>query len=228
MNRSNETHLCRVGRIDFARAWAWQKSLRQLRRAEQIPDALMLVEHPPTYTGGRATRPEHLLTKGLAVVAIDRGGSVTFHGPGQIVAYPIVDLRQRGRDVHQYLRDLETVLIRTLDAFGLEGEARGGLTGAWVGSSKVASIGVNVRHWITAHGLALNVATDLSYFAAIKPCGLGSEEMTTMTALLGRALDQSEVEAELLRTYSEVFACELVEVERRALAARIGCLERNP
>ena len=110
------------------------------------------------------------------MVEIDRGGSVTFHGPGQIVAYPIVDLRQRGRDVHQYLRDLEAVLIRTLAAYGLEGEARGGLTGAWVGSSKVASIGVNVRHWITTHGLALNVATDLSYFAAIKPCGLGSEE----------------------------------------------------
>ena len=110
----NETRVCRVGRIDFARAWAWQESLRQLRRAEQIPDTLMLVEHPPTYTGGRATLPEHLLTQGLDVVEIDRGGSVTFHGPGQIVAYPIVDLRQRGRDVHQYLRDLEAVLIRTL------------------------------------------------------------------------------------------------------------------
>ena len=223
----NETRVCRVGRIDFARAWAWQESLRQLRRAEQIPDTLMLVEHPPTYTGGRATLPEHLLTQGLDVVEIDRGGSVTFHGPGQIVAYPIVDLRQRGRDVHQYLRDLEAVLIRTLAAYGLEGEARGGLTGAWVGSSKVASIGVNVRHWITTHGLALNVATDLSHFAAIKPCGLGSEEITTMAALLGRALDRSEVESELLRAYADVFACELVEVERSALAACIGRHERK-
>ena len=122
----------------------------------KFQDTLLLVEHPPTYTGGRATLPEHLLTQGLDVVEIDRGGSVTFHGPGQIVAYPIVDLRQRGRDVHQYLRDLEAVLIRTLAAYNLEGEARGGLTGAWVGSSKVASIGVNVRHWITTHGLALN------------------------------------------------------------------------
>ena len=223
----NETRVCRVGRINFARAWAWQESLRQLRRAEQIPDTLLLVEHPPTYTGGRATQAEHLLTQGLEVFAIERGGSVTFHGPGQIVAYPIVDLRQRGRDVHQYLRDLETVLIRTLGAYNLKAEARPGLTGAWVGSSKVASIGVHVRHWITAHGLALNVATDLSYFAAIKPCGLGSEEITTMDALLGRALERSEVESELLCAYADVFACELVEVERRALAACIGRLKRK-
>ena len=224
----NETHFCRVGQIDFAHAWAWQESLRQLRRAEQIPDTLLLVEHPPTYTGGRATLPQHLLAKKLAVVEIDRGGSVTFHGPGQIVAYPIVDLRQRGRDIHQYLRDLEAVLIRTLGAYDLQAEALRGLTGAWVGSSKVASIGVNVRHWITTHGLALNVATDLSHFAAIKPCGLGSEEMTTMEALLGRALERSEVESELLRAYADVFACELVEVERSTLAACVGRLKRKP
>ncbi|MDP6698979.1 MAG: lipoyl(octanoyl) transferase LipB [Candidatus Latescibacteria bacterium] len=215
-----ETLFCRVGRIDYARAWAWQEALREQCRAGVLGDVVLLVEHPPTYTGGRATLPEHLLKEDLDVVPIDRGGSVTFHGPGQLVAYPIVDLRARGRDVHQYLRDLEAVLIATLAAYGLIGVARPGLTGAWVDDRKVASIGIHVRHWITAHGLALNIATDLDYFAAIRPCGLGSGEMTTMNALLGRVLDPIEVEAELLAAYGEIFAVELVEVGREALAVR--------
>ena len=214
----DETLFCRVGRIDYARAWAWQETLREQRRVGVLDDVVLLVEHPPTYTGGRGMLPEHLLKEGLDVVPIDRGGSVTFHGPGQLVAYPIVDLRARGRDVHQYLRDLEAVLIATLATYGLIGEARLGLTGAWVGDRKVASIGIHVRHWITAHGLALNIATDLEYFAAIRPCGLGSEEMTTMNALLGRVLDPAEVEAKLLAAYGEIFAVELVEVGREALA----------
>ena len=215
-----ETFFCRVGRIGYVRAWAWQEALREQCRAGVLGDVVLLVEHPPTYTGGRATLPEHLIKEGLDVVPIDRGGSVTFHGPGQLVAYPIVDLRARGRDVHQYLRDLEAVLIATLAAYGLIGAARPGLTGAWVGDRKVASIGIHVRHWITAHGLALNIATDLDYFAAIRPCGLGSEEMTTMNALLGRVLDPTEVEAKLLAAYSEIFAVELVEVGREALITR--------
>ena len=213
--------------MDFAKAWTWQKELRELRRAGRVPDVLLLVEHPPTYTSGRATLPEHLIEDGLDVVPIDRGGSVTFHGPGQLVVYPIVDLRQRGRDVHRYLRDLEAVLIRTLNAYGLAGTARPGLTGAWVGERKVASIGIHVRHWITAHGLALNVATDLRYFAAIKPCGLGSEEMTTMEGLLGHALDPVEIEAVLLRAYADIFAVELAEIERGELEARIACAEQS-
>ena len=223
-----ETRVCRVGRIDFARAWAWQEALREKRRSGQLPDLLLLVEHPPTYTGGRATLPEHLIDEGLEVVPIDRGGSATFHGPGQLVAYPIVDLRQRGRDVHRYLRDLEAVLIRTLGAFGLEGKARPGLTGTWVGGHKVASIGIHVRHWITTHGLALNVATDLGYFAAIKPCGLESEEMTTMDALLGRAVVLAEVESALLRAYADIFAVELTGIERGELEGCIACPAQNP
>lgn len=223
----DKTLVCRAGQIDFAQAWAWQEALRELRRAGQIADALLLVEHPPTYTGGRSTLPEHLLAEGLEMVPIDRGGSVTFHGPGQLVAYPIVDLRLRGRDVHQYLRDLEAVLIRTLGIYGLAGEAHPGLTGAWVGERKVASIGVHVRHWITAHGLALNVATDLSYFAAIRPCGLGSEEMTTMNGLLGRVLDLAEVESVFLRAYTDIFAVELAEVPRGELEALIASAEQS-
>ena len=215
----NELLLCRLGRAPYAQTWAWQEALRELRRKGQIQDVLLLVEHPPTYTGGRATLPEHLLSAGLEMVPINRGGSVTFHGPSQLVAYPIVDLRSRGRDVHKYLRDLEAVLMGTLARYGLRGEARTGLTGAWVDGRKVASIGIHVRHWITAHGLALNVSTDMHYFAAIKPCGLGSEEMTTMNALLQRVLCLAEVESAFLRAFADVFAIALTEVERDELEA---------
>ena len=223
----NEICVCRVGRVEFVQVWAWQEALRERRREGQIPDILLLVEHPPTYTCGRATLPEHLLSEELDVVPIDRGGSVTFHGPGQLVAYPIVDLRPRGRDVHQYLRDLEVVLIETLGAYDLEGEARSGLTGAWVGGRKVASIGIHVRHWITAHGLALNISTNLQYFAAIRPCGLGSEEMSTMEVLLGRIIDKAEVESVLLRAFADVFAFELTEIDRDELQAFIARPEQN-
>jgi lipoate-protein ligase B len=223
----NEICVCRIGRVEFAQVWAWQEALRERRREGQIPDTLLLVEHPPTYTCGRATLPEHLLSEELDVVPIDRGGSVTFHGPGQLVAYPIVDLRPRGRDVHQYLRDLEVVLIETLGTYGLEGEARSGLTGAWVGGRKVASIGIHVRHWITAHGLALNISTDLQYFAAIRPCGLGSEEMSTMEVLLGRTIDKAEVESVLLRAFADVFSFELTEIDRDGLQGFIAHPEQN-
>ena len=214
----DETLYCRAGRVEYARAWAWQEALREQRRAGALSDTVLLVEHPPTYTGGRATLPEHLLREGLDVVPIDRGGGVTYHGPGQLVVYPIVDLRARGRDVHRYLRDLEAVLLATLAAYGLIGEARAGLTGVWVEDRKVASIGIHVRHWITSHGLALNIATDLDNFAAIRPCGLSSERMVSMDALLGRVLEPTEVEAKLLVAYGEIFAVELVEVGREALA----------
>ena len=223
----DEIRVCRVGKIGFAQAWTWQEALRELRRGEQIPDVLLFVEHPPVYTGGRSMLPEHLMDDELEVVPIDRGGSITFHGPGQLVAYPIVDLRRRGRDVHQYLRDLEAVLVATLAGYGLVATTRPGLTGAWVGDRKVASIGIHVRHWITTHGLALNVATDLRYFSAIKPCGLTSEEMTTMNALLGCALDLAEVESALLSAYAEVFAVELAAIERAELEARIAVVKNN-
>jgi lipoate-protein ligase B len=215
---AKKAYLCHLGKMAYADAWAWQKEVRRLRRMGWVSDTLLLVEHPPTYTCGRATRKEHrplpevLERRGAVLFEIERGGSATYHGPGQLVCYPIVDLRERGRDVHRYLRDLENVLIRTLACFGLEGRARPGLTGVWAGDCKVAAIGVHVQHWITLHGFALTVCPDLEYFRAIRPCGLESEVVASMQGLLGRPVELGEVEGALISSFQEVFTCRLMEV----------------
>ena len=150
-------------------------------------DLLLLVEHPPVVTTGRSTKaghvllaPEDLAARGVELFDVDRGGDVTFHGPGQIVGYPIVDLRHHKEDLHWYLRQLESSLIRALAAFGIVGEQNKGLTGVWTGGRKIASIGVHARQWVTWHGFALNVTTDLSYFDLLVPCGIAGVTMTSI------------------------------------------------
>jgi lipoate-protein ligase B len=145
-------------------------------------------------------------SRGIIVAEAGRGGDVTYHGPGQLVGYPIVDLATRGRDLHAYLRSLEEVLIQTLAAFGLPGERIAGKTGVWVRGEKIASIGVGVRRWIAWHGFALNVSADLSGFAAIVPCGLPGISMTSLERLLGRPVSLPEVEEEVVRSFAQVFA----------------------
>ncbi len=166
-------------------------------------------------TCGRRARPGHLLLPpeelaryGIEVAETGRGGGVTFHGPGQLVGYPIVDLQPHGRDLHRHLRRLEEVLIRTLDVFGVTGERAVGKTGVWVKGEKIASIGVAVRHWISWHGFALNLAADLSGFSAIVPCGLQGVRMTSMERLLGRPVLLPEVEEAIIAAFVEVFDCE--------------------
>ena len=201
----------RTGRTAYESAYRWQKALVERRFAGEIGDVLLLLEHPPTYTCGRSTQPGHLPAptflkeSGAQIVEIERGGSITYHGRGQLVGYPIVDLRGRGRDVHRYLRDLEEALINTLAAFALRGERREGLTGVWVGDEKVAAIGIYVSRWISAHGFSLNIDCDLQPFRAMRPCGLDGDRVTSLEKLLGRRVERDEVEEVLLVSMRDIF-----------------------
>ncbi|MDQ3623171.1 MAG: lipoyl(octanoyl) transferase LipB [Verrucomicrobiota bacterium] len=181
-----------LGRTAYEEALALQTELVARKiAAPQTPDELLLLEHEPVYTIGRA--PDQSSLRGGAhlphpMVQINRGGQATYHGPGQLVGYPILDLRPRGQDLHRYLRALEQLLIETVRSFGIAAERREGLTGVWAGERKLASIGVGVRRWITMHGFALNVCGDLSPFNAITPCGLACVEMTSVERESGRAV----------------------------------------
>ena len=197
--------------MDYDAAWDLQKNLQKARIAGKIPDTLLFVQHPPVYTLGRGGRAEHLLVheqalsaKGIAFRRVDRGGDITFHGPGQLVGYFIVDLKALYLDIHRFFRDIEEILIRTLRDYGLSASRREGLTGVWVGNDKVAAIGLEVRRWVTMHGFALNVHTDLSYFEGIVPCGLSDTGVTSIEKLLGRRVRLDEVMARVVVHFEEV------------------------
>lgn len=184
-----------LGRVPYESALELQDSLVAARRDGTVPDTLLLLEHPPVITLGRNSDPAHLLvdpavlaSRGVEVHDCGRGGDVTYHGPGQLVGYPILDLRQTEPDVHHYLRGLEEGLIRTAADFGVRAGRIPGLTGVWADGRKLAAIGVRLsRGWITSHGFALNVSTDLSAFSAIVPCGIRNKGVTSLAALLGQA-----------------------------------------
>lgn len=203
----------RLGEVPYEEGLALQKMLVLQRVAGEIGDTVLLLEHPPTITLGRGARPEHILLddaalreRGIEIRETDRGGDVTFHGPGQLVGYPIVDLSNRGRDVHRYLRDIEEVLIRTLGDFGLEGGRSPGATGVWIEDRKVAAIGVHVSRWVTSHGFSLNVGPDLSGFTAIVPCGIRDRGVTSLSVELGKTLTVDDVLPFVERRFTEVFA----------------------
>ena len=205
----------RLGLVPYADALALQKELVEERRHGRIGDVLLLVEHPHVLTlgvrgdGGRShilAAPETLASRGVDVHETGRGGDITYHGPGQIVGYPIIDLKPDRCDVHRYVRDLEEVLIRVVAEYGLVGERVQGLTGVWVGGEKVAAIGVRIARWVTSHGFALNVSTDLDYFNMIVPCGIGDRGVTSLAKLLGRPVDRGEVESLIVQRFSEVFS----------------------
>jgi lipoate-protein ligase B len=187
-------HCIDLGLLEYREALAWQEALVQQRCAGEGNDTLVLLEHPPVFTLGRGADERHLLApRQTPVHRVNRGGDVTFHGPGQLVGYPILHLDVCRRDIHVYLRALESVLIEVLHEFGIQAESRAGLTGVWVNEQKIASIGVGVRRWVAYHGFALNVDPDLSYFADIVPCGLHDVRMTSMAECLGYAVDLSTV-----------------------------------
>ena len=202
----------RLGTVPYREAWDLQRRLVTDRAAGVVGDTLLLLVHPPVVTMGRGGHAEHLVAsaaslaaRGIEFVETDRGGDVTFHGPGQIVGYPIVDLAIRGRDLHRYLRDIEEMLIRALAGLGIEADRARGLTGVWAGDAKVAAIGIRVSHWIAHHGFALNVDTDLSYFDLIVPCGIRDKRVTSVRELLGRPIERPAVEDALERAFLEVF-----------------------
>ena len=194
-----------LGTRDYAEVWRLQQELVAARPREVVPDTLVLVEHPNVVTVGRGARRDNLLAAaGMRVFEVERGGDVTYHGPGQLVGYPILFLREDERDLHHYLRRLEEGVIRTLAEFAIEAGRRPGLTGVWVGPHKLASLGVAVRRWVTLHGFALNICTDLERFSAINPCGLPASVMGSMTGLLGRPVTVAEVRPALLRHLAAV------------------------
>jgi len=201
-----------AGRVDYDRGQEIQKRLVEERQIGVVPDTLLLLEHPVTYTIGRSGGENNLLVSekeieamGGTVRRVDRGGDITFHGPGQLVGYPIVDLNEHYRDVHRYLRDLEEVLIRVLLRYRIRADRVAGLSGVWVGQDKVAAMGVHVSRWVTSHGFALNVSTDLAHFGRIIPCGIQDRGVTSMERLLGQTVTLPEVAEATAAEFAEVF-----------------------
>lgn len=208
----------RLGRVEYQTGLELQKQLVEDRRAGRIGDTLLLLEHPPVITLGAKTRgkptnvvatPDALEDAGVTVHETGRGGDVTYHGPGQLVGYPIFDLKPDRCDVHQYVRDLEEALIIAMRPFGVEGGRVNGLTGVWVGppgrEEKLAAIGVRISRWITSHGFALNVSPDLSHFDLIVPCGITDRGVTSLARLIGRDVPMPEVEDAVVEGMTKVF-----------------------
>ena len=203
---------------DYNETWELQLRLVELRSRGLVQDVLLLVEHPHVITMGKSAKPENILSKSFPIYEVERGGDVTYHGYGQLVGYPIMNLAQRDKDIRQYVRGLEATLIETLDHFGISARRIEGRAGVWIGEKKkIASIGVAVRSWITFHGFALNVSTDLSCFSTINPCGYDSGVMTSMTEQLGRPVSISEAKEPLEDAFAHVFATELETISEKSL-----------
>ncbi len=205
-----------LGQIDYREAYELQKELLPQRLESRIADTLLLLEHPPTITVGKSGKlenvlvsPAELASAGVSLIFTDRGGDVTYHGPGQIVGYPILDLRERERDIHRYVHNLEEVLIRTLADYGIKSGRDHNHAGVWVNDEEIAALGLSVRKWITMHGFALNVNTEMNHFSLINPCGFTSKTATSMARLLGYELPVDEVTKRLLDRFAEVFEVEL-------------------
>jgi lipoate-protein ligase B len=201
-------NLLDLGVRDYNEVWELQRKLIVLRAREQIPDTLILVQHPHVFTVGKAV-PGEIPNKigSVPVVRIERGGQWTYHGPGQLVGYPILDLDARKRDVHAFVYGIEEAIILTLSEFGINAGRMEGRdkAGVWIGSRKIASIGAAIRNWITYHGFAMNVNTDMKYFAMIEPCGMPSSTMTSMRIMLGKDVDFNRVKISLLHNFERVF-----------------------
>ncbi|MGE5363900.1 MAG: lipoyl(octanoyl) transferase LipB [Bacteroidota bacterium] len=216
-----------TGMIDYDTAWKLQKHLFEERHRGNVNDTLLLLEHPHTYTLGKTAdksnltcTPEYLREKGISVFDIDRGGDITYHGPGQIVGYPVINLNEWHADAHLYLRSLEEVIIRTLGQYGLKTGRIEGLTGVWIENRKIAAIGIKISRWITMHGFALNVSTDLDYFGGIIPCGIRDKEVTSLNKELQRDITVENVKEKLLDNFKHIFsydriACSTADVKNR-------------
>jgi len=219
-----------LGRLAYGEALELQRAVARARIAGEIAeDVLLLVEHPPVITLGRSTKatslplaPDAIRARGVEVHEVERGGDVTFHGPGQLVGYPIVDLKRHRKDLHWYLRQVEQGLIDALASFGLVGGRVDKYTGVWVGPRKIASIGVHARDWVTWHGFALNVTTALSFFDLIVPCGIQGVDMTSVARELGRDVALGDVAAAVAASFGRVFALETTPMAGEALDALLA------
>ena len=203
---------CRLGTVDYAEAHRLQRELQAKRIAGAIGDTVLLLEHPPVLTMGRSAKEQHVLAapevlaaRGISVHEVGRGGDVTYHGPGQLVAYPIIDLKPDRRDVRKYMWSLEETMIRTCADFGLSATRVEGLNGAWVGDRKVGAVGVRISRWVTMHGLALNANSDLTHFDLIVPCGIQDKKVTSLSAEIGRTVFATDVIDPLARHFAELY-----------------------
>jgi lipoyl(octanoyl) transferase len=220
---TREIEVRRLGIVAYGDALDLQQSLVTKRKSGAIPDQLLLLEHPPVITLGVKARndrshilatADELATEGVEVFESGRGGDVTYHGPGQLVGYPILDLRPDRCDVHRYVRDLEEVLIRAVRRYGIESTRSAGLTGTWVGTQKIAAIGVRIARWVTSHGFALNVSTNLAHFGLIVPCGLSDKGVTSIEQLASKPVTMASVQNTISDAFSEVFDARVVEAEQ--------------
>jgi len=219
---------------DYKYCWELQQNIFNLRVAGRISDVLLLSEHNHVYTLGKSSDNAHLLagetelkSTGADVFHIDRGGDITYHGPGQLVGYPIIDLNNYYLDTHRYLRDLEEVIIKTLKDFGINGHREENYTGVWVGSDKIAAIGVKVSRWITMHGFALNINTNLSYFDRIIPCGIFHKGVTSMERILGNKLLIQDVIDSVSSRFGEVFGIHTIIVDKDEFLSAINNLSNE-
>jgi len=226
-----------LGLIGYAEAWSLQKRIVAARKTAAIEDVLLVCEHPHVITQGRNGKREHLLAsehvlrqKGVEYYETSRGGDITYHGPGQIVGYPILNLGAIRRDVVWYVRMLEVAMIRATSEFGITAERVAGKTGIWVKSGdteeKLAAIGVHISRWVTSHGFAYNVSTDLRYFDLIVPCGIADRKATSLEKLLGRSIEQEEVAPRIARHLGELFGLEMNEASKKELLERLEHAER--
>ena len=199
-----------LGKSHYNDAWKLQKRLQSQRISGQIDDQLLLVEHFPVYTLGKNTPREHLLTKesdNISIIQTDRGGDITFHGPGQLVGYPILDLNQYKRSITWYMRELEQLIIDVLKEYDINAERKKGLTGVWVKGKKIAALGVRISKWVTMHGFSLNINPDLKYYQGIIPCGIKDYGVTSMADLLGNDVpDMSEIKDTLVQHFIAKFS----------------------
>ena len=213
LRASRPLHVRRLGLVPYAEGLELQRALVEDRKAGRIPDTLLLLQHPHVVTvgvkkDGRShiiATPEQLSARGVEVFETGRGGDVTYHGPGQLVGYPIVDLNPDRRDVHRYVRDLEEVMIRVCAGYGLTADRIKGFSGAWIGDEKIGAIGVRISRWVTSHGFAFNVTTDVDFFNLIVPCGIADRGVTSLAAQLGRTPQMGEVEDLFVEQFAGVF-----------------------
>ncbi|MFZ3209285.1 MAG: lipoyl(octanoyl) transferase LipB [Geobacteraceae bacterium] len=213
-----------LGMIEFTKAYALQERLSAEVAAGAADETLLLLEHPPVYTTGSGGRTENILDPDIRVIRTNRGGDVTWHGPGQLVGYPVIDLARRGRDLHRYLRFLEELLIALAVGFGVSASRVAGLTGVWTEQGKLASIGVGVRRWVTMHGFSFNVMPDLSPFNSINPCGIRACSVASLAGICGAPPSIAEVKERLAERFEPLLADRLPVVEKRTLKMNIsGC-----
>ena len=211
--------IIRLGTVEYHRAWELQVELAAKVHDGAQPNTLLLLEHSPVYTKGRLSKPEHILLsdeelhqKGIGVYEADRGGQVTFHGPGQLVAYPVVDLREWGGPV-KYVRTLERIIVDSLADFKITAETIDGITGVWVDAAKIAAIGVKISRGVAYHGFAINVTTDLSYYSHIVPCGIADRPVTSMAEVLGEDVDMGMAQYSLAYQFGKGMGFRMVEAE---------------